>query len=71
MLYYKLELTPDNKFIVQDIVEDKKDDNYIYATEKDMKRIKSKLIVDYNSDLLDTLGENSPIRKKILKFIND
>lgn len=71
MLYYKLELTPDNKFIVQDIVEDKKDDNYIYATEKDMKRIKSKLIVDYNSDLLDTLGEDNPIRKKILKFIND
>lgn len=52
MLYYKLEILPETDLInVLDIVEEKKDDGYIYATSDEFKLLKQKNIVNYLDDL--------------------
>ena len=51
MLYYKLELTPSNMINVLDIVEDKNDDEFIYATPEEFKLLKQKRVINYLDDL--------------------
>lgn len=54
MLYYKLELTSDNKIIVLDVVEEKQDDEFIYATQEEFKKLKQSRIIDYNADVFNS-----------------
>lgn len=51
MLYYKLELTPSNMINVLDIVEDKNDDEFIYATPEEFKLLKQNRVINYLDDL--------------------
>lgn len=54
MLYYKLELTPDDMIRVLDIVEEKQDDEFIYATSEEFKKLKAGRIIDYNTDVFNS-----------------
>ncbi|MCM1324188.1 MAG: hypothetical protein NC218_08495 [Acetobacter sp.] len=51
MLFYKLELTPSNMINVIDIVEEKRDDEFIYATEEEFKKLKQSRVINYIDDL--------------------
>ena len=51
MLYYKLELTDDNMINVLDIVEDKQNDEFIYATPEEFKMLKLGRVVSYLDSL--------------------
>lgn len=51
MLYYKLELTPSNMINVLDVVEEKRDDEFIYATEDEFKLLKQNRVINYIDDL--------------------
>ncbi len=51
MLYYKLELTPSNIINVIDVVEEKRDDEFIYATEDEFKMLKQSRVVNYLDEL--------------------
>lgn len=54
MLYLKLMLTSDNKIIVLDVVEEKQDDEFIYATKEEFKKLKQSRVVDYNIDVFNS-----------------
>lgn len=54
MLYYKLELTPENMIRVLDIVEEKQDDEFIYATSDEFKKLKADRVIDYNTDVFNS-----------------
>ena len=51
MLYYKLELTPDDMIRVLDIVQD---DEFIYATSEEFKKLKTNRVIDYNMDVFNS-----------------
>ena len=59
MLYYKLELTPDNMIRVLDIVEEKQDDEFIYATSDEFKKLKQNRVIDYNVDVFNSFERTS------------
>lgn len=59
MLYYKLELTTDDMIRVLDIVEEKQDDEFIYATEDEFKKLKAGRIIDYNVDVFNTFNRKA------------
>lgn len=59
MLYYKLELTTDDMIRVLDIVEEKQDDEFIYATEDEFKKLKVGRIIDYNVDVFNTFNRKA------------
>lgn len=42
-------MTADGKLKLLDYVEDKKDDGFIYATKRELKKIKPEMIEDYTS----------------------
>lgn len=48
-MYYKLELQKDGRIKVIDIVEDKKSDGFIYASEKEFNKL-NKVYVDNYAD---------------------
>ena len=54
MLYYKLELTPDDMIRVLDIVEEKQEDEFIYATSDEFKKLKTNRVIDYNTDVFNS-----------------
>lgn len=54
MLYLKLMLTSDNKIVVLDVVEEKQDDEFIYATKEEFKKLKQSRVVDYNIDVFNS-----------------
>lgn len=56
MLYYKLELTADDMIRVLDIVEEKLDDEFIYATSDEFKKLKQSKVIDYNVEVLNLLN---------------
>lgn len=58
MLYYKLELTADDMIRVLDIVEDKQDDEFIYATSDEFKKLKAGRVIDYNMDVFNSFERN-------------
>ena len=62
MLYYKLELTADDMIRVLDIVEEKQDDEFIYATEDEFKRLKQGRVIDYNVDVFNTFNRKIEFR---------
>jgi hypothetical protein len=47
-------LTSDNKIIVLDVVEEKQDDEFIYATKEEFKKLKQSRVVDYNIDVFNS-----------------
>lgn len=53
-MFYKLELTRDDKIIVLDVVEDKQDDEFIYATPDEFKKLKQSRVIDYNADVFNS-----------------
>lgn len=59
MLYYKLELTPNNMIRVLDIVEEKQDDEFIYATSDEFKKLKQSRVIDYNVDVFNSFERTS------------
>lgn len=58
MLYYKLELTADDMIRVLDIVEEKQDDEFIYATGDEFKKLRQSRVVDYNMDVFNSFERN-------------
>lgn len=58
MLYYKLELTTDDMIRVLDIVEEKRDDEFIYATGDEFKKLRQSRVVDYNMDVFNSFERN-------------
>jgi len=58
MLYYKLELTADDMIRVLDIVEEKHDDEFIYATGDEFKKLRQSRVVDYNMDVFNSFERN-------------
>ena len=58
MLYYKLELTADNMIRVLDIVEEKQDDEFIYATSDEFKKLKQDCVIDYNIYVFNSFNRN-------------
>ena len=58
MLYYKLELTKDDKILVLDMTEEKYDDEFIYATPEEFKKLKQERVIDYNVDVFNSFGRN-------------
>lgn len=58
MLYYKLELTTDNMIRVLDIVEEKQNDEFIYATSDEFKKLKQSKVIDYNMDVFNSFERN-------------
>lgn len=52
-MYYKLSLNKDGTLEIVDRVDEKKPDGFIYATLEEIKKIKPKLIHDYNLDVKD------------------
>lgn len=49
-MYYKLEyIKSEDMLNLVDIVEDKKDDEYIYATEEEFHRLKPDMVINYMS----------------------
>ena len=62
MLYYKLELTADDMIRVLDIVEEKQDDEFIYATEDEFKKLKQGCVIDYNVDVFNTFNRKVEFR---------
>lgn len=58
MLYYKLELTTDDMIRVLDIVEEKQDDEFIYATGDEFKKLKQGRVIDYNLDVYNSFERN-------------
>ena len=61
MLYYKLELTTDNMIRVLDIVEEKQDDEFIYATGDEFKKLKQNNVIDYNVDIFNSFNKSEEI----------
>lgn len=61
MLYYKLELTTDDMIRVLDIVEDKQDDEFIYATSDEFKKLKTGRVIDYNTDVFNSFNRKVEI----------
>lgn len=57
MLYYKLELTTDDMIRVLDIVEEKRDDEFIYATGEEFKKLKTGRVIDYNVDVFNSFNQ--------------
>lgn len=50
-MYYKLTFKDDGTLELLDIVSDKKADGFIYATEKEYKKLNPKFVRDYTKDL--------------------
>ena len=61
MLYYKLELTTDDMIRVLDIVEEKQDDEFIYATSDEYKKLKTGRVIDYNTDVFNSFNRKVEI----------
>lgn len=61
MLYYKLELTTDDMIRVLDIVEEKQDDEFIYATSDEFKKLKTGRVIDYNTDVFNTFNRKAEV----------
>lgn len=58
MLYYKLELTTDDMIRVLDIVEEKRDDEFIYATSDEFRKLRQSRVIDYNMDVFNSFERN-------------
>lgn len=58
MLYYKLELTTDNMIRVLDIVEEKQNDEFIYATSDEFRKLRQSRVIDYNMDVFNSFERN-------------
>ncbi len=50
-MYFKMKLVNDNMLEVLDYVEDKKDDEYIYATKEELNKINTRIL---NTDKIVT-----------------
>jgi len=58
MLYYKLELTKDDRILVLDMTEEKYDDEFIYATPEEFKKLNQSRVIDYNVDVFNSFERN-------------
>lgn len=63
MLYYKLELTADDMIRVLDIVEEKRDDEFIYATSEEFEKLKTDRVIDYNVDVFNNLERSAVVNE--------
>lgn len=50
-MYYKLKLQNDGRIKIVDIVDDKKPDGYIYATDEEFKKLNKAYIDDYANEV--------------------